>query len=137
MSMPVRLDDRLVRHAAAEGQLNHRSTPKQIELWAQLGRLIADQVTAQDILALTQGLTRVQLQRPTVTPPSSDLIWDQVDQRRDKGELSQQLRQDRVVYQSAPRHPGYLEAIHPDGRRVIGQFRDGVFVCIDGRDHAA
>ncbi|HCA11375.1 MAG TPA: hypothetical protein DEO66_06510, partial [Marinobacter adhaerens] len=34
MTTAVRLDDTLVRHAAAEGAVHRRSTPKQIEYWA-------------------------------------------------------------------------------------------------------
>ncbi|MDX1589013.1 MAG: hypothetical protein R3296_08750 [Oleiphilaceae bacterium] len=137
MSIPVRLDDRLVRHAAAEGQISHRSTPKQIELWAELGRRIADTISPQDVLALTQGLKTVRLERVNARPPATDQLWDQVDSARESGTLSQQIRQDRVVYQASTRHPGYLEALHPDGTRVTGEFRDGVFVKADGRDHAA
>lgn len=137
MSIPVRLDDRLVRHAAAEGQISHRSTPKQIELWAELGRRIADEVSPQDVLALTQGLKKLRLERVTVTAPDTDRLWDQVDSARESGALSQQIQQDRVVYQASSRHPGYLEALHPDGTKVTGEFRDGVFVKADGRDHAA
>ena len=35
MTIAIRLDDNLVRHAAAEGQVHRRSTPKPIEYWAE------------------------------------------------------------------------------------------------------
>jgi len=137
MSVPVRLEDHLVRHAAAEGQVNRRSTPKQIELWAELGRIIADQVSPEDMIALTQGLKKIRLERVQAQPPTSEALWDDVETARETGELGRQVRQDRVVYQASPTHPGYLEAIHPDGTRETGVFRQGKFRKSDGRDHAA
>lgn len=137
MSTPVRLDDVLVRNAMTEGQLNRRSAPKQIELWAELGRMIADQVAPEDMIALTQGLKRVRVESVEARPPTAEALWDDVDTARESGELSRQLREDRVVYQASPHHPGWLEAIHPDGRRVTGTFREGRFEPRDGSGHAA
>lgn len=137
MSTPVRLDNELVRSAATEGQLNRRSTPRQIEYWAELGRLIADQVAPEDMMALTQGLKRVRVESVEARPPTAEALWDEVDTARESGELGRRLREDRVVYQASPRHPGWLEAIHPDGRRVTGTFREGRFEPMDGSGHAA
>lgn len=39
MSTAVKLDDALVESARIHGGASHRSTPKQIEYWATLGRL--------------------------------------------------------------------------------------------------
>ncbi|REH38876.1 ParD-like antitoxin of type II ParDE toxin-antitoxin system [Paraperlucidibaca baekdonensis] len=39
MSTPVKLDNALVESARIYGQAVHRSTPKQIEHWATVGRI--------------------------------------------------------------------------------------------------
>ena len=42
MATSVRLDDEFVREAKVYGDANHRSVPKQIEFWAQIGRIAED-----------------------------------------------------------------------------------------------
>ena len=42
MATSVGLDDEFVREAKVYGDANHRTTPKQIEYWAQIGRIAED-----------------------------------------------------------------------------------------------
>ncbi|WP_018946147.1 MULTISPECIES: hypothetical protein [unclassified Thioalkalivibrio] len=42
MARSVRLDDTLVRDAQVYAEANHRSLPKQIEHWVQIGRTAED-----------------------------------------------------------------------------------------------
>lgn len=136
MSTPVRLDDQLVKQAAAEAGLQNRTTPRQIEFWATIGRAVAGQLSAEDLVALTQGLKELHLERPTVAMPATDDIWAEVETARESGSLSERIRQDRVLYQASTEHPGYLEAIEPDGTRTLGIFRNGRFRKSDDRDAA-
>lgn len=39
MSINVKLSDSLVEQAKAYGQIEHRSVPKQIEYWSQIGKI--------------------------------------------------------------------------------------------------
>lgn len=39
MSINVKLSENLVEQAKAYGQIEHRSVPKQIEYWSQIGRI--------------------------------------------------------------------------------------------------
>ena len=39
MSVSVKLSDELVNAAKAHGKALHRSTPRQIEYWAQIGKI--------------------------------------------------------------------------------------------------
>lgn len=137
MSIPVRLDDRLVQEAAAEAQLNRRSTPKQIEFWAEIGQLVADKIAPEDLLALTQGLLSVKLARPEITPPDSEAVWQAVARASESGQLAHTLQQARVVYQASAAHPGYLEALYPDGSRAVGSFKNGRFYKVSKAAHAA
>lgn len=42
MSINVKLSENLVEQAKAYGQIEHRSVPKQIEYWSQIGRVAQD-----------------------------------------------------------------------------------------------
>lgn len=129
MSMPVRLDQKLVSQAAAEAALNHRSTPKQIELWAQLGQLIAGRLSSEDLLALSQGLMELRVERTQSAPVATDRLWQQLEADRQSGALAAKVQNDRTVYQAHPHHEGYLEEIKPDGSRKTGRFLNGRFVA--------
>jgi hypothetical protein len=137
MTTAVRLEDRLVRYAAAEGQVNRRSTPKQIEYWAEIGRAVAGEVTGEDLIAITQGVRRVKVEPVVPESLTSDDLWAEVDQVRSSGELSRSIARGRRVYQASTDKPGYLEAISPDGSRVVGQFKNGRFEALSERDNAA
>lgn len=137
MSMPVRLDQKLVRQATAEAALNRRSTPKQIELWAELGQLIAGKVSSDDLLALTQGLMQLRVDRVSGTPVQTDGLWQQLESDRQSGALAGNVKSGRTVYQAHPAHEGYLEEIRPDGSRRTGYFENGRFVERSVADSAA
>lgn len=137
MTTAVRLDDALVLHAAAEGGIHRRSTPKQIEFWAEIGRAVAGEVSAEDLIAIVQGIRQLKVEPVVAEAVSSDDLWTEVDQARDSGRLSQSIARGRTVYQASAKKPGFLEAIYPDGAREIGQFRDGRFEALSGRDNAA
>jgi len=137
MTTAVRLDDTLVRHAAAEGAVHRRSTPKQIEYWAEIGRAVAGEVSAEDLIAIVQGIRQVSVEPVVAEPLTSEDLWAEVDQARESGELSRSIARGRVVYQASDDKPGYLQAIHPDGTREVGQFRNGRFKALSTRDDAA
>lgn len=42
MPINVKLSENLVEQAKAYGQIEHRSVPKQIEYWSQIGRVAQD-----------------------------------------------------------------------------------------------
>lgn len=42
MAKSIRMDDNFVREAQVYAEVNHRSIPKQIEHWAQIGRIAED-----------------------------------------------------------------------------------------------
>lgn len=137
MTTPVRLEDTLVRRAAAEAQVHRRSTPKQIEFWAEIGRTIADAVSAEDLIAIAQGIRTVRVEAVVAEPVTSEELWAEVDTARESGDLGRSIARGRIVYQASETHPGMLDAIYPDGHRVVGNFRDGHFIARDGRDDAA
>jgi len=40
MATAIKLSDQLVSDAALNGKAQHRSTPKQIEYWARIGKIV-------------------------------------------------------------------------------------------------
>lgn len=137
MTTPVRLEESLVRHAAAEAQIQRRSTPKQIEFWAEIGRSIAGEVSAEDLIAITQGIRRVRVEPVVPEALNSDDLWAEVDEARNSGDLHRTIARDRIVYQASETHPGCLDAIYPDGQKITGHFRNGRFEPLNGQGHAA
>jgi len=137
MATAIRIDDKLVREASAEAQVQRRSTPKQIEYWAEIGRIVAGEVSAEDLISIAQGNRRVRVEPLIPEPVSSDDLWAEVDAARESGELAKAIAHNRTVYQCSPDKPGYLQAIYPDGTRQTGVFKNGAFVALNDRDDAA
>lgn len=119
MATAIRIDDKLIREASAEAQVQRRSTPKQIEYWAEIGRIVAGEVSAEDLMSIAQGNRRVKVEPLVPEPVSGDELWAEVDAARDSGELAKTIAHSRTVYQCSIENPGFLEAIHPDGTREL------------------
>jgi hypothetical protein len=62
MSMPVKLSNELIREAKVYGSAHHRSIPKQIEFWAQIGHIAEDNpdLTYDMILGILVGLKEAE-----------------------------------------------------------------------------
>lgn len=134
-SSSIRLDDQLVEAAALAAAQEHRSAPKQIEYWAEIGRRLAQGVSASDLLMVAQGLASVTVQLKQVAAVDDADILARVEAARHSGQLQQALKSGRVVYQAAPGRSGYLQAIYPDGSRAMGQFVNGEFVAEQAASH--
>ncbi len=106
MSTAVRLDDKLVGNAERVGKLQNRSAPKQLEHWAKLGQMIADNISSNDLYALLQGVATVRIEMPEAKPISPEPVFTAVDQARDSGQLSNTVSRAAIQYQASPTHPG-------------------------------
>jgi len=128
MSIAIRLDEHLVREAETEALLHRRSTPKQIEYWAEIGRLVTDRVSANDLLGLVQGVAEVRVEFLPSSPVDADAVFAAVDEAREDGGLSREVSGAAVRYEASPGRPGLLDRILADGRRESGRFRNGQFI---------
>lgn len=124
-SNPIRIDAALLDSAAAEASREHRTPPKQIEYWARLGRAVDGLLSRADIVALRAGL--LHLKPSPSAPVDPDEVFGQME--RDRDQFTRELGRSGVVYQAARERPGYLEAVYPDGRVVVGLFENGEFVA--------
>jgi ParD-like antitoxin of type II bacterial toxin-antitoxin system len=62
MSAAVKLSEELVELAKKRGRIEHRSTPKQIELWAEVGRTVLDNpdLPVGFVLGTLEGLKEIK-----------------------------------------------------------------------------
>jgi hypothetical protein len=130
MSIAIRLDDRLIQEAETEALLHKRSTPKQIEYWAQIGRLVTDRVSANDLLGLVQGVAEVRVEFRPAQPVDADAVFASVEQARADGSLRREVSGAVVRYEASPGGRGLLDRVWADGRRESGHFRNGEFVPV-------
>lgn len=128
MSTPLRVSNGLFQAAEAEGSLLNRSTAKQVEYWAELGKKIAHTITPVDMLALMQGIARVRVEIPAARPLDPLQIFATVDQSRLNTQLGQQITRGSLYYESSISRPGLLDQVKADGSRLTGRFSGGVFL---------
>ena len=126
---PLRLDTALVRAASAAARIHKRSVPRQIELWAEIGRTVEKAVSAEDLLAIREGLARIVLERGSAAVEPDDIVAD-LERARRSGALADRVCETAVRYQASPTRPGLLERIGADGGRTAGRFVDGEFVPV-------
>ena len=128
MSIAVRLDDELVHDAETTASLHRRTTPKQIEYWAQIGKIVSHTTSGEELLYLMEGLAEVEIHPRSVEPIDADALFDELDHRRDTDDLAHSVTNAKVRYEASRKYPGLLDRIGADGERQSGLFRNGEFV---------
>ena len=76
---PVRLNPNLISAAEREGMIQKRSTPKQIEYWADLGRAVERVIDLSDVFAVIQGIKRLKLENVESCEVDPDEVFPDVD----------------------------------------------------------
>lgn len=128
MASPMRLDSALVAAAEREGAMQKRSIPKQIEFWAELGKAVEHIIGMEDVIAITQGLKKIELEPVTSMPASPDDVFDTLENSRTKGTLSGQVTSAAVYYEASLSRPGLLDKVDSaSGKRETGLFLNGEF----------
>ncbi len=126
MSTPLRVNNRLFQDAAVEGSLMNRSTAKQVEFWAELGKRVAHSITSADLLALMQGIADVRVEVAVSKPVSPEQLFAEVDNA--SVQLGQRITANTLFYEASVTRPGMLDQVMPDGSRCSGRFSDGQFL---------
>ncbi len=128
MPSPMRLDSSLVAAAEREGAMQKRSIPKQIEFWAELGKAIEHVIGFEDIIAVTQGLKKIEVEPVTSVSVDPDDIFDSLETSRKKGTLSEKVTSAAIYYEASTSRPGLLDRVDSaTGIRESGQFIEGEF----------
>lgn len=131
MSTPLRVNNGLFQDAEAEGSLSSRSTAKQVEFWAELGKRVAHSVTPAELLALMQGIARVYIEIPDTQPVNPENVFAMVDKASSAKQSGQQITRGTLYYEVSKRQPGLLDQVMPDGTRRTGHFSNGSFMPND------
>lgn len=129
MASPMRLDSTLIAAAEREATIQKRSVPKQIEFWAELGMAVERTIGFDDVIAITQGLKRIELE-PLASPTADpDEVFDDLETRRAGGTLSKKVTAAAISYEASKSRPGFLDRVNSASRkRETGRFQNGTFI---------
>ena len=126
----IRLDPGLVHEAEMEALIHKRTTPKQIEYWAEIGKKVSELLDPTDLLAVTQGIARLEVKDIVSYPLSADKVFERVAEESGSGYLSAKVTAAKVSYEAHPSLPGLLLRINEDGSTDAGHFKNGKFIKI-------
>lgn len=128
MASPLRLDAALIAAAEREAAVQKRSIPKQIEFWAELGKAVEHVIGMDDVVAITQGLKRIELENLISPTVDADEIFGSLEKSRDGGRLSENVTAAPVYFEASLRRPGLLDRVTAaTGVRETGRFENGEF----------
>lgn len=123
---PIRLNPSLIKAAEREGMVQKRSTPKQIEFWADLGRAVERVIDLSDVFAILQGLKRLKLENVESVAVDPDEVFVDL---RNRSRLTEEVTAAAVFFEASAQHPGLIDRVDSvTGERWSGQFRNGKFV---------
>ncbi|MEO0442823.1 MAG: hypothetical protein AAFZ92_03660 [Pseudomonadota bacterium] len=126
---PVRLEADLMSAASLSGALHKRSAAEQIEYWASIGRNVADVLTPEILLDITNGIAKLIVEPISFASIDTNAVFDALEQDRSHGVLANSVSPAASIrYQASPTHEGYLEQIAPDGSTTVGHFKQGEFI---------
>jgi hypothetical protein len=133
--------------AAKEGaERSHRSVPKQVEYWTDLGRVIDEAgVSKNDLMQAANALRlRVRNAPSRATELFRGLVnFFELPPRGAEAEFSALIESSRgPVYGTSPSYPGKIIQKLADGTEIVGSFQDGSFapeyvVRAEPQPHAA
>ncbi len=129
MSTPLRVNDSLFKDAEIEGSFMNRSTAKQVEFWAELGKRVAQSVSPSDMLALMQGIANVRVELPESQPINPEQVFVAVEEASTSYQLGNKVTHGGLYYEASKNRPGLLDRIKPDGARQTGRFENGSFIA--------
>jgi len=125
---PVRISDAFLDEAKLAAEREMRSLPKQVEYWADIGKVVASALDPVTLAAVRAGTLTVT----AVAKPSRAVDVDQVlaelEHERADGTLVESATRASRVYQVDPSDPERVQCIDAAGKRQSGQFIDGRFV---------
>jgi len=128
MSIPLRVNGGLYKEAEAEVALLNRSTAKQVEFWAELGKQVAHSLTHAELIALMQGIAKVSVEVFTSKPINPKDVFAAVDLVNLTKTLGTQITRSALYYEASKSRPGLLDQVMPDGTRRSGHFSNGSFL---------
>jgi hypothetical protein len=119
--------------AAKEGaERSHRSVPKQVEYWTDLGRVLDEAgVSKSDLM---QAADALRLRFREAPSRATELFrglahFFGLPPRGAEAEFAALIDSSKgPVYGTSPHYPGKIIQRLPDGTEIVGSFQDGAFV---------
>ena len=128
MTIPLRLDDDLVSAAAQVGSIQKRTTRKQIEFWAELGKAVEPLLDITDVYAIIQGLKRINVEPVTSAPVASNDVFNSLENSRKSESFLKKVAPTAFYYEASLSRPGLLDRVEATtGKRQTGKFDRGEF----------
>jgi len=124
----MRLDSALIAAAEREAAIQKRSIPKQIEFWAELGKAVEHIIGFNDVIAITQGFKRIEIEPLVSLTADPDEVFDNLETLRAHGTLSEKVTTAAFYYEASKSRPGFLDRVNnAGGKRETGRFQNGEF----------
>lgn len=129
MAGPMRLSEDLVNAAQREALIQKRSTPKQIEYWAELGRTVERLITLDDVVSILQGFKKIKLETVESKPVDPDTVFRSFENQRKNKKIVKKLTAADFYFEPSLIRPGMLDKVDSvTGNRQTGTFKDGMFI---------
>ena len=105
------------------------SAPKQIEYWAELGKIVETIISIDDAYAVLQGLKKLKVESTESAKVNPDTVFNSIEKSRKSGNLSLEVTSSPYYYEASIKYPGKLDRVEAaTGKRETGIFRSGKFV---------
>ncbi len=124
---PLRLRASLYQIAAQHAALEHRSIPKQIEYWAEIGRWMATKIGDREIYALLANNATINVTMEPTAVVSVDQAHSALEKSRSSGTLGNAIHSE-FIYDTDPSNPDFIRETTANGSQRYGEFVDGEFV---------
>ena len=109
---PIRLDPALIAAAKREGALKKRSTPRQIELWAEAGKAVESIMDINDIFAVIQGFKKIKVESIKSAAIDPADVFTSLEAKRNSGELAEKVTKSAVYFEMNQKKPGFLDRVN-------------------------
>src|SRR5437016_10708424 len=130
MPVPVKVSDRLLALAKAEGKSTHRSATAQIEHWATLGRAVEVMIAYGDVLALKRAGESFPIPDDIRREDVHNLLARLTDDAN-RTSVKARIRAAAAggpVYSGDRGRPGAMIEVQADDTRTRGRLQDRRFV---------
>jgi len=127
-SKPLIVSDTLYFQAESVGDVHKRSVSKQLEFWAELGKIAEQNLTRQQVDDLLHGRAKVETKPLESVYVGFNDIFNELENDRKNGTLASQVVTSSEWYRLSEKHPGFLEKINRSGDIIIGTIQDGKFI---------
>ncbi len=128
LSSPIRLNPTLMEAARREGSIKKRTAPKQIELWAELGKTVELVMDLTDVLAVIQGFKKIKVETVESVAVDPVDVFNLLEESRKSGELSEKVTSAAVYFEASQSKPGRIDRVNfATGERQTGRFHNGKF----------